>query len=89
MRQSALVAPVVVVAGEALPAALANVGWRLLGPGGLVNEYGPTEASVGTCIFPVLGEQAGPVVPIGRALPGMTMYVLDRDLQPVSGGCGR
>ncbi|MEU9511023.1 condensation domain-containing protein, partial [Micromonospora sp. NPDC048170] len=53
----------------------------LLGSGGLVNEYGPTEASVGTCIFPIEGEQPGPVVPIGRALPGMTMYVLNRDLQ--------
>ncbi|MEU6077195.1 amino acid adenylation domain-containing protein [Micromonospora sp. NPDC047074] len=78
-------APVVVVAGEALPAALANRWLGLLGAGGLVNEYGPTEASVGTCIFPVQVEQAGPVVPIGRALPGMTMYVLnpDQQLSPV------
>ncbi|MEH0975344.1 AMP-binding protein, partial [Micromonospora sp. CPCC 205546] len=76
----ASLAAVVVVAGEALPAALANRWLALLGPGGLVNEYGPTEASVGTCVFPVLVEQAGPVVPIGRALPGMTMYVLNRDL---------
>ncbi|SCL70738.1 non-ribosomal peptide synthetase [Micromonospora peucetia] len=77
----ASLASVVVVAGEALPAALANRWLTLLGPGGLVNEYGPTEASVGTCIFPIEGEQPGPVVPIGRALPGMTMYVLNRDLQ--------
>ncbi|MGC4767346.1 AMP-binding protein, partial [Micromonospora sp. DT46] len=63
----ASLAPVVVVAGEALPAALANRWLGLLGAGGLVNEYGPTEASVGTCIFPVETEQAGPVVPIGRA----------------------
>ncbi|WP_433385384.1 non-ribosomal peptide synthase/polyketide synthase [Micromonospora sp. KLBMP9576] len=76
----ASLAAVVVVAGEALPAALANRWLTLLGPGGLVNEYGPTEASVGTCIFPVVAEQPGPVVPIGRALPGMTMYVLNRDL---------
>ncbi|MEV4664983.1 amino acid adenylation domain-containing protein [Micromonospora echinofusca] len=82
----ASLAVVVVVAGEALPAALANRWLTLLGPGGLVNEYGPTEASVGTCIFPIEGEQAGPVVPIGRALPGMTMYVLNRDLHLVPVG---
>ncbi|GAB3512320.1 hypothetical protein GCM10027575_27400 [Phytohabitans suffuscus] len=76
----AALAPVVVVAGEALPAAVANRWLGILGPGNLVNEYGPTEASVGTCVHPVLGEQTRPVVPIGKALPGMTMYVLDANL---------
>ncbi|WP_328849834.1 non-ribosomal peptide synthase/polyketide synthase [Micromonospora zamorensis] len=70
-------APVVVVAGEGLPAALANRWLGILGPGNLINEYGPTEASVGTCVFPVRVEQTLPVVPIGRALPGMRMFVLD------------
>ncbi|GFJ82573.1 non-ribosomal peptide synthetase [Phytohabitans houttuyneae] len=76
----AALAPVVVVAGEALPAAVANRWLGILGPGNLINEYGPTEASVGTCIHPVLGEQTRPVVPIGKALPGMTMHVLDANL---------
>ena len=70
-------APVVVVAGEGLPAALANRWLGILGAGNLINEYGPTEASVGTCVFPVRVEQTLPVVPIGRALPGMRMFVLD------------
>ncbi|MFF0123354.1 amino acid adenylation domain-containing protein, partial [Micromonospora arida] len=70
-------APVVVVAGEGLPAALANRWLGIVGAGNLINEYGPTEASVGTCVFPVRVEQTLPVVPIGRALPGMRMFVLD------------
>ncbi|MGC5053932.1 amino acid adenylation domain-containing protein, partial [Micromonospora sp. DT48] len=79
-------APVVVVAGEGLPAAVANRWLGLLGPGNLINEYGPTEASVGTCVFPVRVEQTLPVVPIGRALPGVRMYVLDAWMQPVPVG---
>jgi non-ribosomal peptide synthetase component F len=65
-----------------LPGALANR-WRdLLGPGGLINEYGPTEASVGTCIYPIHTQQRAETVPIGWPLPNMTMYVLDSDLRP-------
>ncbi|MFE4958083.1 amino acid adenylation domain-containing protein, partial [Streptomyces sp. NPDC056653] len=46
----ASLAGVVVVAGEALPGEAANRWLELLGPGGMINEYGPTEASVGTCV---------------------------------------
>ncbi|MEH1017920.1 amino acid adenylation domain-containing protein, partial [Micromonospora sp. CPCC 206060] len=80
-EQARSLAPTIVVAGEALPAGLANRWWGLLGPGGLVNEYGPTEASVGTCVFPIVVEQSVSVVPIGRALPGMSMLVLDPQMQ--------
>ncbi|WP_018350842.1 non-ribosomal peptide synthetase [Longispora albida] len=79
---AAALAPIIVVAGEGLPGALANRWLALLGPGGLVNEYGPTEASVGTCIFPVLTEQGAEIVPIGRSLPNLTMYVLDAQMRP-------
>ncbi|WP_214102983.1 non-ribosomal peptide synthetase/MFS transporter [Acrocarpospora catenulata] len=70
-------AEVIVVAGEALPGSLADRWLEILGPGRLINEYGPTEASVGTCIHPVLHRQHHEVVPIGRPLPNMRMYVLD------------
>ncbi|MFE9564782.1 amino acid adenylation domain-containing protein, partial [Streptomyces sp. NPDC006487] len=83
---AAALAGVIVVAGEALPGRLANRWLELLGPGGLINEYGPTEASVGSCVFPVEGEQPSEVVPIGLPLPNMTMYVLDARLQPVPVG---
>jgi amino acid adenylation domain-containing protein len=85
-EQVAGLAEVLVVAGEALPARQAAHWLALLGPGRLINEYGPTEASVGTCVFPVDGPTPGEVVPIGRPLPNMTMRVLDAGLRPVPVG---
>uniref|UniRef100_UPI000AF4EC5E non-ribosomal peptide synthetase n=1 Tax=Actinomadura macra TaxID=46164 RepID=UPI000AF4EC5E len=54
--------------------------------GPVVNEYGPTEATVGTCTFPVPQDAGWDVVPIGRPLPNMTMYVLDAGMRPVPVG---
>lgn len=84
-EQAAALASVIVVAGEALPAALARRWAELLGPERLINEYGPTEVSVGTCVLPVVGDGVGGagVVPIGRPLPGLVMKILDEDMQVV------
>ncbi|MEZ0090173.1 amino acid adenylation domain-containing protein [Streptacidiphilus sp. EB129] len=79
-------AEVLVVAGEGFPVRSADRWLRILGPGRLINEYGPTEASVGSTILPVDQPQQGEIVPIGRPLPGMTAYVLDRGLRPVPVG---
>ncbi|MEU2559203.1 amino acid adenylation domain-containing protein [Streptomyces longispororuber] len=84
--EAAELAGVVVVAGEELPGALAAHWTRLLGPGRLINEYGPTEASVGTSIHPVPADPGPGVVPIGAPLPGMTMRVLDERMRPVPVG---
>ncbi|MEV6058183.1 AMP-binding protein, partial [Streptomyces sp. NPDC052107] len=56
---------VTVVAGEALPGATADRSLAILGPGRLINEYGPTEASVGSTVFPVREPVGREVVPIG------------------------
>ncbi|MFH9004316.1 amino acid adenylation domain-containing protein [Streptomyces afghaniensis] len=76
----------VVVAGEPLPVATADVWARALGEGRLINEYGPTEASVGTCVHPVTAPVEGDSVPIGRPLPGMRTYVLDAHMRPLPVG---
>jgi amino acid adenylation domain-containing protein len=79
-------APLLVVAGEAFTRRVVQ-SWRDLAPETiLINEYGPTEASVGTCTYPIGGEIGHDVMPIGRPLPGMTMYVLDERLHPVPAG---
>ncbi|MET9519170.1 amino acid adenylation domain-containing protein [Streptomyces sp. NPDC002994] len=79
-------AQVLVVAGEAFTRRTLEA-WRRLAPTtAVVNEYGPTEASVGTCTFPVEEPPATDVLPIGRPLPNMTMYVLDASLEPVPTG---
>src|SRR6202008_318417 len=84
--QAAGLAGVVVVAGEALTGAVV-ARWRAVaGDLALINEYGPTEASVGTCTFPVAVGWSGGVAPIGRALPGMSMLVLADGMWPGAGG---
>ncbi|GLX93222.1 hypothetical protein Hesp01_11720 [Herbidospora sp. NBRC 101105] len=75
--RAAALAGVIVVAGEALPGSLADRWLEILGPGRLINEYGPTEATVGTCVYPVTHRQHHEVVPIGAPLPNMRMFVLD------------
>ncbi|MGW1815393.1 amino acid adenylation domain-containing protein [Streptomyces sp. NPDC002125] len=54
----------------------------------ILNEYGPTEASVGNSVHTIddtvdLGAE---LVPIGRPIANTTMYVLDEDQQPVPVG---
>ncbi|GHG93802.1 non-ribosomal peptide synthetase [Streptomyces lanatus] len=49
----------------------------------ILNEYGPTEASVGNTVHIVDGPVTTEQVPIGRAIPNTTMYVLDHALNPV------
>ncbi|MCX5420392.1 non-ribosomal peptide synthetase [Streptomyces sp. NBC_00078] len=83
---AASLASVIVVAGEALPARQAEHWRRLLGDGRLINEYGPTEGSVGSTIHPVAGEPEQRIVPLGRALPGVTVHVLDEALNRVPAG---
>ncbi|MFI7673411.1 amino acid adenylation domain-containing protein [Actinophytocola sp. NPDC049390] len=63
--------------------------WRAANPGAtVVNEYGPTEATVGCVAARIApGEElpTGPVS-IGTPIPGMRAYVLDARLRPVPPG---
>ena len=61
--------------------------WRRLDPDTvLLNEYGPTEASVGNCVYRTRGPVRQELVPIGRPIPNTTMYVLDDSLNLVPVG---
>lgn len=79
-----------VLGGEALPWSLVEQ-VRALAPDLVVlNHYGPTESTVGCCAFELRGETArstgSSTVPIGRALPGDRVHVLDAHLEPVPPG---
>lgn len=74
----------VIAAGEPLPPELVERHFALrTGQTVLVNEYGPTEATVWASYHRF--EAPGPVS-IGRPVPGARLYVLDDELRPVPPG---
>jgi amino acid adenylation domain-containing protein/non-ribosomal peptide synthase protein (TIGR01720 family) len=80
------------VGGEAMPPE-GLAAWRDAGLAHvrLLNTYGPTEAAVTAmlhnCADYVHGRRARPrQMPIGQALPGRAIYLLDRDANPVPFG---
>ncbi|MFB7126381.1 amino acid adenylation domain-containing protein [Kitasatospora sp. NPDC056273] len=75
-EQCERLARLILVAGEALTARTANHWREILGAGRLINEYGPTEASIGSTAHPVVTAYDQPV-PLGGSLPNTTGYVLD------------
>ncbi|MEW2582867.1 non-ribosomal peptide synthetase [Streptomyces virginiae] len=74
-------AEVVVVAGEACPAALAE---RFAQGRRLLNVYGPTEVTIAATWAD--SRRGDDVTSIGRPLPGYRAYVLDEELRPVPAG---
>nr|WP_225778803.1 non-ribosomal peptide synthetase [Pseudomonas sp. Marseille-Q3773] len=79
------------VGGEAVPEDALRA-WLADGPPAvrLLNTYGPTEASVVATTYDCSQMTAPQIsqggVPIGRALPGRTLYALDEGLAPTPSG---
>ncbi|HWB85710.1 MAG TPA: amino acid adenylation domain-containing protein [Bryobacteraceae bacterium] len=74
-----------VIGGEALRGDLLRF-WQQHAPATrLINEYGPTETVVGCCVYEAGEPVEGPVA-IGRPIANTSLYVLDRNQQPVPQG---
>jgi amino acid adenylation domain-containing protein len=56
----------------------------------IINEYGPTEATVGCCVFEVRADilPSFDSIPIGRPIWNTHLYILDGGLNPVPVGIG-
>ncbi|MGM3183148.1 non-ribosomal peptide synthetase [Dickeya oryzae] len=77
-----------VVGGESLSASALRF-WQQYAPQVMiVNEYGPTEATVGCCIHTFTAGETGEdgAVPIGRPIANTRLYLLDEQLQLVPFG---
>lgn len=75
---------VVAASGESLQPFLASGGRELLA-GRLVNQYGPTECTMTSTRYRVPAEPDAEDV-IGKPIEGVTVQLLDADLQPVADG---
>jgi len=75
--------------GEALPVPLARRWFEFFRDVAIVNAFGPTECSDDTMhhVLEAAPPAAVPRVPVGRAVPGFAVYVLDRRLRLVPRGC--
>ncbi|MFD6073144.1 non-ribosomal peptide synthetase [Amycolatopsis lurida] len=88
LPRSCLPTDELVIGGEALFSTAVEA-WRVLRPRvRLVNEYGPTEATVGCCVHFVQPDDPMPPGPvsIGRPTAGTRLYVLDSLCRPVPPG---
>ena len=72
-----------VVGGEALSGATAALLHSLHSGSTITNEYGPTEATVGSSTYLVQQGFDGRHVPIGRPIGNTRMYILDERREPV------
>ena len=78
---------VIVVAGEACPPALVARHHELRSTTALVNEYGPTEATVWATVHNCDSHDGeGSVVPIGQPIAGSSSLVVDADGRLVPAG---
>jgi acyl-coenzyme A synthetase/AMP-(fatty) acid ligase/acyl carrier protein len=68
---------VVIVAGEACRSDLVAAHFARLPEVALVNEYGPTEATVWCTAHRCTRADAENIVPIGRPIPGARIHILD------------
>ncbi|MEU7384912.1 amino acid adenylation domain-containing protein [Streptomyces sp. NPDC042207] len=71
----------VICSGEALPRKTIEVFAATLPSCGLHNLYGPTEAAIDVSHWPCRADYPGELVPIGKPIDNVRLYVLDRDLQ--------
>lgn len=77
-----------IVAGEACVPKTVARHYRSLPHAAIYNEYGPTEGTVWSSVYQPQPEDENRPVAIGKPIPNVQIYLLDRDLNPVPVGVG-
>jgi amino acid adenylation domain-containing protein len=73
-----------VTGGDAISVPHVRKALRALGPGVVINVYGPTESTILSTAYPVVDESwAGGTVPIGKPVGNTLLHVLDAQMRPV------
>ncbi|MCB0774342.1 MAG: amino acid adenylation domain-containing protein [Flavobacteriales bacterium] len=73
-----------VTGGDAISVPHVRKALRALGPGVVINVYGPTEATILATAYPVVDESwAGGSIPIGKPIGNTLLHVLDERGRPV------
>ncbi|MBE7527121.1 MAG: amino acid adenylation domain-containing protein [Burkholderiales bacterium] len=73
----------IIVAGEVCSSKMVAQHHLNLPQVALFNEYGPTEGTVWSSVYPVQPEDANRSIPIGKPISNIHIYLLDNDLNPV------
>ncbi|PSB08983.1 non-ribosomal peptide synthetase [Pleurocapsa sp. CCALA 161] len=77
----------VIIGGEAVNPKQVTIWNRLVGTCQLINTYGPTETTVVATSYKIPHQLDNlSTIPIGRPLPNLQIYILDKNLQPVPVG---
>ncbi|GAB1818979.1 amino acid adenylation domain-containing protein [Herbidospora sp. RD11066] len=84
--RAAALTELLAIGADAFPTGILDRWQAVGGDTRTLNEYGPTEISVANSTYAIDGPVPGEVVPIGVPIPNTTMYVLDRQLEPVASG---
>ncbi|KAG0195747.1 hypothetical protein BGX28_000698, partial [Mortierella sp. GBA30] len=72
-----------ILAGESLSVKLVRKVHKLVPNGTVINEYGPTEATVAATSWTYSEDSLPDITPIGRPLANKTIYLLDENRYPV------
>ncbi|MFI3155314.1 MAG: amino acid adenylation domain-containing protein [Methylococcaceae bacterium] len=73
----------VIVAGEACSGDIAAEHHRKLPEVRFYNEYGPTEGTVWSSVYHSTKDDIGTMLPIGRPIDNVRIYILDKQHQPL------
>ena len=85
-QQFALSKKVMVFGGEPFPPVILSQIGKTDFSGEVYNHYGPTETTIGKCIYRVDYKRHHHIVPIGRPFSNSQIYILDRHHQLVPRG---